>query len=122
MNGYDLILLISVTLFIFSAISWFLFSYVFIPRIDKRIADNGKSKVCPVNIWGLRTLWIATAIAIPVGNPLNHEHNPFISPKSVRPYTTQADKAVARILFISFYGFLIMVLLSYLLYPEKYSS
>lgn len=121
MNGYDFFLLASGVLFICMAISWFIFNYLFIPKIDGRIASDGKPRVCPVDIWGLRTLWIATAIAIPVGNPLNNDHNPFISPKAIRPYATKYDRIVARILFTSFYGFLLIILISYILYPEKYS-
>lgn len=121
MNGYDIILAMSGIAFIFMSVSWFVFSYLSIPSIDKRVTSDGKPKVCPVNIWGLRTLWIATAIAIPVGNLLNNEHNPFISLGAVRPYSTAWDKIVARVLFISFYGFLCILLIGYVLYPEKYS-
>lgn len=102
-------------------ISWFTFSYIQVPKIDDRMFQDGKEKVCPVDILGLRTLMIATAIAIPVGNPLNHEHNPFINPKAVRPYATKADKVIALILFLSVYGLLSLVLISYCMRPDGYS-
>ena len=46
------------------AVFWFYFSYVTIPRIDKRMLDAGAGRACPVDIMGLRVFVIANAIFI----------------------------------------------------------
>jgi len=89
-------------LFFASAILWFVFSYGVIPKIDRRMADAGESRACPTDIMGLRVLMIATAIGVPMGNPLNHDGNPLIDARSIRPYALKKEKMIGTALVISF--------------------
>ncbi|MFT6422048.1 MAG: hypothetical protein ACPGGD_03885 [Thalassolituus sp.] len=90
------------------AISWFIFSRVSITRIDADMAADGLPRACPIDIFGLRVIIIAAAISLPVGNFLNHEHDPMIDVKSVRPYGTKFDKWVGLILNLSAYLMIIL--------------
>jgi hypothetical protein len=106
------------SLFICAAIFWFIFSRMTIPRIDKRMAEDGRDRVCPVDIMGLRVIMIATAILIPVGNPFNHEHKPLIDVQAVRPYSTKIDRAIGLILFLSFNLFIATGVVGSFLIPD----
>lgn len=101
MSTFGVLFFTTLFFFLFMAISWFVFNYMCIPRIDKRISDDGKSKASPVDIWGLRTLNIAIAVSLPLNCPLNHDHNPFINPKDVHPYATKLDRIIGFILVAS---------------------
>lgn len=94
-------------LFILMGINWFIFSRLSIPRIDKQMADNGQPRACPVDIMGLRVMIIAGAISLPVGNILNHEHDPLIDVKALRPYGTAFDRRVGLVLSLTIYSLLI---------------
>lgn len=104
--------------FICAAIFWFVFSRVTIPKIDKRMAEDGRDRVCPVDIMGLRVIMIATAISIPVGNPFNHKHNPLIDVEAVRPYSTKSDRITGLILFLSFNLFIVTGVMGSFFIPE----
>lgn len=95
------------------AISWFVFSRISIPRIDKAMGDDGLPRACPVDIFGLRVIMIAGAISLPVGNPLNHEGDPLIDVRAVRPYGTTFDRRVGVILNVSAYSMIILGLAAY---------
>ena len=90
------------SLFLVSAFLWFVFSYGVIPKIDRRMVDAGESRACPTDIMGLRVLMIATAIGVPMGNPLNHDGNPLIDARSIRPYALKKEKMIGTALVISF--------------------
>lgn len=107
MNEYTFAILFF-GLFILMGINWFIFSCISIPRIDKHMAADGLPRVCPVDIMGLRVMMIAGAISLPVGNILNHEHDPFIDVKALRPYGTAFDRGVGLLLSLSIYSLLIV--------------
>lgn len=95
------------------AISWFLFTRISIPRIDRQMEGDKKPRVCPVDIFGIRALMIANAISL----PLSKLPNPIIDNKTVQPYGTRFDKRVALILSISTYMFGITAVIGGLLLP-----
>ena len=99
------------SLFLVSAVLWFVFSYGVIPKIDKRMEDAGESMACPTDIMGLRVLMIATAIGVPMGNPLSHGGNPLIDARSIRPYALKAEKLIGTALVVSFYSAMLIGLI-----------
>lgn len=101
------------------AVFWFYFSYVMIPRIDKRMLDAGAGRACPVDIMGLRVFVIANAISLPVGNILNHEHDPFIDVYTVRAFANKNDKFAAFILTITIYALIALGVLGSFFLPEN---
>jgi hypothetical protein len=105
-------------LFFASAILWFVFSYGIVPKIDKRMADAGESRACPTDIMGLRVLMIATAIGVPMGNPLNHDRNPLIDARSIRPYALKKEKMVGTALVISFNSAMLIGIVGSFFIPE----
>lgn len=104
--------------FFTSAVFWFVFSYGIVPKLDKRMADAGESRACPTDIMGLRVLMIATAISLPVGNLLNHDGNPLINARAIRPYASSTDKLLGLILTVTSYAWVIMALVGYFFIPE----
>ena len=106
------------SLFLVSAVLWFVFSYVFVPKIDKRMAESGQPKACPLDIMGLRVLMIATAIGLPVGNPLNHDGNPLISARAIRPYANSTEKLLGLMLTLTSYGWVLIALVGSFFIPE----
>tara|TARA_A100001015_G_scaffold190529_1_gene212262 strand:- start:737 stop:1096 length:360 start_codon:yes stop_codon:yes gene_type:complete len=106
------------SLFIVSAFLWFLFSYRVVPRIDRRMAEAGQPKACPLDIMGLRVLMIATAIGLPVGNPLNHDGNPLISARAIRPYANSTEKLLGLMLTLTSYGWVLIALVGSFFTPE----
>ncbi len=106
-------------LFFASAIFWFVFSYGIIPKIDKRMAEAGESRACPTDIMGLRTLMIATAISLPVGNFLNHDGNPLINARAIRPYASKTDKLLGLILTVTSYAWVIIALVGSFFIPTS---
>ncbi|WP_370293358.1 hypothetical protein [Thalassolituus sp.] len=106
------------SLFILSAILWFFFSYGVIPKIDKRMEDAGESRACPTDIMGLRVLMIATAIGVPMGNLLNHDGNPLIDARSIRPYALKKEKMIGTVLVISFYSAMLIGMVGSFFIPE----
>ncbi|MEQ3692010.1 MAG: hypothetical protein ABNH16_14855 [Thalassolituus sp.] len=95
-------------LFIFMGVNWFIFSRISIPRIDKQMIDDGQARACPIDIVGLRVMMIAGAISLPVGNIFNHEDDPLIDVKALRPYGTVFDRRVGLLLSLSIYSLLIV--------------
>lgn len=83
-------------------------------RIDRRLREEGKSRLCSWDGVGARALWYAWAIAVPVGkaNPAN---DPFVDVMTVRQMATRADRVRAMALMIFGYSFLISVLIGALL-------
>ena len=106
------------SLFILSAVLWFFFSYGVIPKIDKRMADAGESRACPTDIMGLRVLMVATAISLPLGNFLNHDGNPLINARAIRPYASNTDKLLGLILTVTSYAWVIIALVGSFFIPE----
>ena len=115
----EAVILISfLSLFLVSAILWFVFSYGVIPKIDKRMAEAGESRACPTDIMGLRVMMIATAIGVPMGNPLNHDGNPLIDARSIRPYALKKEKILGTALVISFYSAMLVGMVGSFFIPE----
>ncbi len=119
MNVFDVLLILWVVSFFAIAISWFVFSRFSIPAIDKRMIEAGAPKSCPVDIMGLRVFTIANAISLPVGNPLNHRHDPFIDVDTVRKYVTPTEKRLGLILSLSIYTFLTLTIVASFYLPDK---
>ena len=107
------------SLFILSAILWFIFSYGVIPKIDRRMEDAGESRACPTDIMGLRVLMIATAIGVPIGNPLNHDGNPLIDARSIRPYALKKEKMIGTALVLSFNSAMLIGIFGSFFIPEN---
>ncbi|WP_276677541.1 hypothetical protein [Thalassolituus oleivorans] len=119
MNVFDILLISWVFSFLVIAVSWLIFSRFSIPAIDKRMAEAGAPKSCPIDIMGLRVFTIANAISLPVGSPLNHRHDPFIDVDTVRKYVTPTEKRLGLILSLSIYTFLTLTIVASLYIPDK---
>lgn len=107
MDYYIISLGLMLVFFVCMAVSWFAFSYVCIPKIDERVEKAGKSRICPVDIWGLRTLDMAIGTALPIGDSLVIKGHPILSIEDVRPYSSVFDRIVSSVLLISFFGFVL---------------
>jgi len=104
--------------FIVTATSWFTFSYICIPRIDRRVEKAGKGRICPVNLWGLRTLDMAIGTALPVGNSLIIKGHPILSIEDVTPFSSHFDRVVSSDLLISFSACILFAFASSFFTPE----
>lgn len=93
------------------AISWFTFSYICIPQIDKRIEHDQKPKVCPINLWGLRTFDMAIGTSLPIGDALVVKGHPVLSIVDIRSYTSRFDRIVSSCLLISVATLLLTVMI-----------
>lgn len=96
-------------------ISWFLFTRISVPKIDRQMAEDKKPRACPVDIFGARALFIANAISL----PLNISLNPIIDINSVQSYANRFDKSVAIILSISTYLFALSGIAGYFFLSNK---
>lgn len=119
MSTFSVLFFITLFFFLLMSISWFIFSYICIPRIDRRVEKAGKSRICPVNIWGLRTLDMAIGTALPVGNSLTIKGHPILSIEDVTPFSSQFDRVVSSVLLISFSACVLLAFVSSFFVPEK---
>lgn len=116
---FGILVVSSIILLMFLAVSWFLFSRISIPAIDMRMEEVGIPKACHVDLFGLRVLMIANAISLPLGNLLNHEHDPFIDAKTVRLYATKSEKRLGLVVTLSAYLFALNCVIGYFFIPES---
>lgn len=93
------------------AASWFIFSYICIPQIDRRIENDQKPKVCPINLWGLRTFDMAIGTALPIGDALVVKGHPILNIVDIRSYTSRFDRIVSSYLLISIATLLLTVMI-----------
>ncbi len=115
MDVLAIIMVVWVIQFLFMAVSWFVFTRVSIPRIDRKMEEGDRPKACPVDVFGTRALFIANAISLPL---LNSE-NPIIDGKTVCAYSTRFDRRVALILSVSTYLFGVTGVIGGMLLPDS---
>ena len=101
------------------AVSWLSFSYICIPRIDKLIEKSSRSKVCPINVWGLRTFDMAIGATLPIGDSLIIKGHPMLSIEDIRSYTTRFDRIVGSCLLVSVVTLLLTVFIGSVWGAEK---
>ncbi|MEJ2669829.1 MAG: hypothetical protein P8077_06105 [Gammaproteobacteria bacterium] len=94
--------------FIFTAISWISFARLSMARMERDMKADGLPRPCPWDGPGVRVLWIARAISVPVGW-FNSAGDPSIDVLTVRKYATANDKKRAIAVMISGYSFVLVV-------------
>ncbi|WP_221794014.1 hypothetical protein [Oceanobacter mangrovi] len=96
-------------------VSWVLFARLSVPAIDRRMIADGHDRACRWDQLGMRTFWIATAVAFPFGSILNNKYDPSIDGETVHQYGRRFDRALALILSLSGLIFIVILLLGLLL-------
>lgn len=84
-------------------ISWIAFARISMARIERRIVDDGEPRPCPWDGPGIRVIWYAWAITVPVGrfNPLD---DPLMDVQGVRRHALARDRILGWTLMISGYA------------------
>ena len=81
-------------------LSWLIFGRFTMGRIEREINADGLPRPCAWDGPGVRVLWYAFAIAIPVGRA-NRTDDPTIDVPLVRSYATPTDAISGWILLVS---------------------
>ena len=105
---FDVILFFG--LFLGWGISLLLFNRFSVAKIDKRMAEDGLAKECPIDIFGTRALFISDALALTYTS-INTEKYPFVDVRLINEYSTDFDRRLALVLSIFQYSFLIYLLI-----------
>ena len=82
------------------SISWISFARLSMARIEKQMKRDGITRPSAWDGIGLRVLWYAYAIVLPVGI-WNRADDPFIDVPTVRRYATTFDRKLGLIFMIS---------------------
>ncbi|MEQ3633155.1 MULTISPECIES: hypothetical protein [Thalassolituus] len=102
-------------LFLGWGISLLLFNRLSVAKIDKRMAEDGLAKECPIDIFGTRALFISDALALSYIS-INTKKYPFVNVKLINEYATEFDRRLALVLSIFQYSFLMYILISCVFY------
>ena len=92
-------------LFLGWGISLLLFNRKSIPKIDEKMAADGLSKECPVDVFGTRALFISDALALSYTS-INAEKYPFVNVKLINQYATEFDRRLALVLSVFQFSFI----------------
>ena len=104
----DIIFYSGLITFFAMATSWILFARLSMTRIERDMKADGLPRPCSWDGPGVRVLWIAWAISVPVG-PFNLVNDPSIDVLTVRKYANANDKKRAIAVMISGYSFVLVV-------------
>jgi hypothetical protein len=110
----DWYILLSGGVMLLSFLSILLFGRATMAPMEKKIEQDGLPRPCPWDGPGVRILWYAYAIALPVGR-LNRADDPLIDVPLVRRYATKGDKARAVMLLASTHTFILTLFFYWLL-------
>lgn len=86
--------------FAITAFSWIAFARLSMARIEQAIIRDGGERPAPWDGIGMRTVWYAWAIAVPVGH-WNWRDDPTIDVPKVRSHATRFDRVLGASLLIS---------------------
>jgi hypothetical protein len=100
-------------LLISSIVSWIIFATVSMRPIERKLRADNKDIISKWDGPGWRVIWYAWAIFLPICN-INNSKDPLLNPVEVKKYVTRKDWLLAAWVFISIYGMILCVLISYI--------
>lgn len=114
MDGELLIAFIAVTALIISTVSWVVFLFYSVRRIEKGIVAEGKPRPCQWDPMGFRAFFYAWKVSFPVSF-LRYFDDGLINVSDVKRYANKADFWIASVLNVFSHLMLLMIIVSWAL-------
>ena len=106
--------LVAVLCLIIMMISWVIFGFFSMRRIEKSIMAEGKPRPCSWDGIGGRVIWYAYTVSLPAYF-FNELDDRQLNTADVKRYTTRADRIRAWVLMVSGHSMAVLGLLAALL-------